>query len=270
MNFGDSVQLTCHVAKGDIPLSIRWLFNGKPIFSHLNVLTSKLGDRSSFLTVPSVTAQHSGDWQCVSRNEAGQYNYTAKLNVLGRNVDVLLGSFVIKLETTSDRYTASVIVACNFHQSVLISLLYAFPLYDFTFNSNSSSYKKLTPEYCIKRNIKTFPLHRLLYSVLPHINPFAFEEEANSGDSVQLTCHASKGDLPLTIRWLHNARPIFSHLGVLTNKIGDRISLLTIPSVSDKHSGDYQCVVDNKAGRVNYTARLYVNGDCVNGFNGFS
>lgn len=103
----------------------------------------------------------------------------------------------------------------------------------------------------------------MLYSVLPHIHPFAFEEEANSGDSVQLTCHASKGDLPLTIRWLHNARPIFSHLGVVTNKIGDRISLLTIPSVNDQHSGDYLCLVENKAGRVNYTARLYVNGDCV-------
>lgn len=114
-----------------------------------------------------------------------------------------------------------------------------------------------------KHKCKTFPLHRLLYLVLPHINPFAFEEEANSGDSVQLTCHASKGDLPLTIRWLHNGRPIFSHLGVLTNKIGDRISLLTIPSVSDRHSGEFQCVVDNNAGRVNYTARLYVNGDCV-------
>lgn len=98
-------------------------------------------------------------------------------------------------------------------------------------------------------------------SVLPHIHPFAFEEEANSGDSVQLTCHASKGDLPLTIKWLHNSRPLFSHLGVLTNKIGDRISLLTIPSVKGQNSGDYTCVVQNIGGQVNYTARLYVNGE---------
>lgn len=96
---------------------------------------------------------------------------------------------------------------------------------------------------------------------MPHIHPFAFEEEANSGDSVQLTCHASKGDLPLTIRWMHNARPIFSHLGILTNKIGDRISLLTIPSVKGDNSGDFTCIAENKAGHVNYTARLYVNGD---------
>lgn len=97
--------------------------------------------------------------------------------------------------------------------------------------------------------------------VLPHINPFAFEEEANSGDSVQLTCHASKGDLPLTIKWLHNGLPMFSHLGVLTNKIGDRISLLTIPSVKDKNSGDYTCVAENAAGKTISTAKLYVNGE---------
>lgn len=97
--------------------------------------------------------------------------------------------------------------------------------------------------------------------VLPHIHPFEFEEEANSGDSVQLTCHASKGDLPLTIKWLHNGRTIFSHLGVLTNKIGDRISLLTIPSVKDQNTGNYTCVAENAGGKTNYTAHLYVNGE---------
>lgn len=83
MNFGDSVQLTCHVQRGDLALNIKWLFNEKPLFAHLNILTSKLGDRSSFLTIPSVTAENSGNYTCVAWNEAGQYNYTAKLNVLG-------------------------------------------------------------------------------------------------------------------------------------------------------------------------------------------
>lgn len=106
-----------------------------------------------------------------------------------------------------------------------------------------------------------FIVNNFLCAVLPHIHPFAFEEEANSGDSVQLTCHASKGDLPLTIKWLHNGRPIFAHLGVVTNKIGDRISLLTIASVTDQNGGDYTCVAENRAGQVNFTAKLYVNGE---------
>lgn len=83
VNFGDSVQLTCHVAKGDLPLKIKWLFNQKPLFAHLNILTSKLGDRSSFLTIPSVTAENSGNYTCAAWNAAGEHNFTAKLNVEG-------------------------------------------------------------------------------------------------------------------------------------------------------------------------------------------
>lgn len=83
VNFGDSVQLTCHVAKGDLPLKIKWMFNQRPLFAHLNILTSKLGDRSSFLTVPSVTADNGGNYSCVAINEAGENTYTAMLNVLG-------------------------------------------------------------------------------------------------------------------------------------------------------------------------------------------
>lgn len=97
-------------------------------------------------------------------------------------------------------------------------------------------------------------------TVLPHIHPFSFEGEANSGDSVQLTCHVSRGDLPLTIKWLHDSKQMYSHLGVISNKIGDRISLLTIPHVRDQNSGDYMCITENAAGKSNYSTTLFVNG----------
>lgn len=97
-------------------------------------------------------------------------------------------------------------------------------------------------------------------TVLPNIHPFSFDGEANSGDSIQLTCHVSKGDLPLVIKWTHNGKPIYSHSGVLANKIGDRISLLTISSVEAQHSGIFTCVASNVAGKVNFSAELFVNG----------
>lgn len=99
-----------------------------------------------------------------------------------------------------------------------------------------------------------------LRSVLPNIHGFSFEDEANEGDSVQVTCHVSKGDLPLKIRWTHNGLPLFSHLGVMANKIGDRISLLTIGSVKAMNSGSYSCVASNAAGQSSHTAELFVNG----------
>ena len=94
----------------------------------------------------------------------------------------------------------------------------------------------------------------------PFITPFAFNGEANSGDSVQLTCHVSKGDLPIKIHWLHNNLKIHSNLGVLASKMGDRISLLTVSSVSAINSGIYSCIATNFAGVFNQSAELFVNG----------
>lgn len=97
-------------------------------------------------------------------------------------------------------------------------------------------------------------------AVLPSIHPFSFDADANEGDSVQLTCHVAKGDLPLRIRWTHNDLPLFPHLGVMASKIGERISLLTVETVKALHSGNYSCVASNSAGNSSYAAELFVNG----------
>lgn len=75
----------CHVAKGDMPIRIRWLFNDREVQSPvtLGVVTQKLGDRSSFLTVPSVRAENNGSYTCMATNAAGSYNHTAHLYVNG-------------------------------------------------------------------------------------------------------------------------------------------------------------------------------------------
>lgn len=91
------MQLMCHVAKGDMPIQIKWLFNGRDLQgSVLGVVTQKLGDRSSFLTVPSVNAENNGSYTCMSLNAAGNYNHTAHLFVKGReiifNYDLLMDS----------------------------------------------------------------------------------------------------------------------------------------------------------------------------------
>jgi len=100
----------------------------------------------------------------------------------------------------------------------------------------------------------------LCVAVLPHIIPFSLEEEVNTGDSIQLTCHVSKGDKPVQISWNFHGQELSSHLGISTTKIGDRTSFLTIASVMAGHSGNYTCVAQNPAGSVSYTAAVHVNG----------
>lgn len=96
--------------------------------------------------------------------------------------------------------------------------------------------------------------------VMPHIIPFDVEEEVNTGDSVQLNCHVSKGDKPLKITWNFHGEELSSHMGITTTKIGDRSSILTIVSVMAAHSGNYTCTAQNAAGTVSYTAMVHVNG----------
>ncbi|KAG8244652.1 hypothetical protein J6590_017597 [Homalodisca vitripennis] len=89
-NSGDSVQLTCYVAKGDSPLSISWSFRDQPLSSHLGISTTKIGDRTSLLTISSVMAGHAGNYTCSATNRAGSANHSATLFVNGS-----LQSFVV-------------------------------------------------------------------------------------------------------------------------------------------------------------------------------
>lgn len=101
----------------------------------------------------------------------------------------------------------------------------------------------------------------ILLSVKPHIMPFELEDSTFSGESVQMTCHITKGDDPVQISWKFNNDDIRSNLGVSIAKMGDRTSFLSISSVMDIHSGNYTCIAKNNAGISSHTAILYVKGN---------
>lgn len=96
---------------------------------------------------------------------------------------------------------------------------------------------------------------------MPQIVPFNFgEEEINAMDMVSASCTVNKGDLPIKITWVRNNQPIYSNDGVSISRTNQRISIVSIESVRDRHSGNYTCIAENSAGSVNYTTSLWVNG----------
>lgn len=115
-------------------------------------------------------------------------------------------------------------------------------------------------EFC-KCIANEYPISLPYCLALPRISPFNFAEESMSyGEFVNVQCTISGGDLPVNITWTLNNKPFEDYLEILTTKRGKRINELTIEAVSAKHAGNYSCIAENRAGRVNHTAELKVNG----------
>lgn len=91
--------------------------------------------------------------------------------------------------------------------------------------------------------------------------PFDFgEEPINSGDMAIVNCAVVKGDYPLDIYWSLNDKSVGNINGITVVNTNKRVQQLTIENVQGYHAGRYTCTVKNKAGTVEYSADLNVNG----------
>lgn len=100
------------------------------------------------------------------------------------------------------------------------------------------------------------------YVVPPRISPFEFgNDPSNFGESASIQCNVIAGDLPLDIEWLLNGNSI-DEAFISTGKMGKRLSILNIDSVSGYHAGNYTCTAANAAGTVDHTSQLIVIGTC--------
>lgn len=93
--------------------------------------------------------------------------------------------------------------------------------------------------------------------------PFTFGEPFEAGQSTSVQCMVVAGDIPLGIQWSKDGKNIHSSGDVIAAMITQKLSLLSIDSVSAEHVGNYTCTADNVAGIANHTARLLVNGLCL-------
>ena len=84
---GEVAQLQCIVSTGDTPLSITWAFHGKDSSTRTQtgVTITKIGSKTSLLTMESVSQENAGSYTCQVSNKAGTANYTAELVVNGEH-----------------------------------------------------------------------------------------------------------------------------------------------------------------------------------------
>ncbi|KAE8748709.1 hypothetical protein FOCC_FOCC004512 [Frankliniella occidentalis] len=100
----------------------------------------------------------------------------------------------------------------------------------------------------------------LLVNVPPVIEPFKFQDGLSEGMRTRTVCGVSRGDTPLSIRWLKDGEPLSQHMSASVSQLDQYASILSIPHLSAAHSGQFTCVASNAAAEVRYTAELSVKG----------
>lgn len=80
---GQLIQVQCIVSEGDLPLTIEWFMNDQPVEEYMGISVTKIGKRSSILSIDSVTHEHVGNYTCKTRNAAGEVTFTSELHVNG-------------------------------------------------------------------------------------------------------------------------------------------------------------------------------------------
>ncbi|KAH8316801.1 hypothetical protein KR074_008628 [Drosophila pseudoananassae] len=176
LNMGDRASLTCSVVKGDLPLTINWRKDGRPIDPTQHMSVKQVDQYNSILVIENLGSDHTGNYSCVVRNSAAEVE-------------------------------------------------------------NSQA---------------------LLVNVPPSIEPFAFQEGLAEGMRTRTVCGVSRGDPPLKLIWLKDGEPLPDLLGANVTMLDQYSSLLSIPSLSATHSGEYTCVAKNPAAEIKYTALLQV------------
>ena len=84
VNTGVYSQLLCVVSQGDMPVSITWSLKGEELNSGPDITTTMLGQRTSMLTIASVSYLLIGEYTCRATNPAGSVTHSAELKVNGK------------------------------------------------------------------------------------------------------------------------------------------------------------------------------------------
>lgn len=100
-----------------------------------------------------------------------------------------------------------------------------------------------------------------LLIALPKIFPFTFgDEPLPMGESISVQCGILSGDMPIIFSWFLNGKPINAIDNINIGSFGKKTSVLAIDNVKESHTGNYSCVVQNRAGLSSYSAQLVVKG----------
>ncbi|XP_011496238.1 PREDICTED: Down syndrome cell adhesion molecule-like protein Dscam2 [Ceratosolen solmsi marchali] len=81
LHLGERTTLTCSVSRGDLPLTIFWLKDGRTMGPSERVTVTSVDQFNSILMIESLSPDHNGNYSCVARNLAAEVSHTQRLVV---------------------------------------------------------------------------------------------------------------------------------------------------------------------------------------------
>ncbi|PVD26143.1 hypothetical protein C0Q70_13812 [Pomacea canaliculata] len=227
---GQQVTLRCRFSGNPTP-TVTWQLDGTSLPNDQRIATNSFttgdGDVISYVNISRVDVPYGGEYWCFAVNNVGRAEHSARLNVYGGRV-----------------------LPVNHLQRVVKGAL----IIETVQNEDTGQYT------CTASNRDAQVVNRSVFVNVvepPVIDPFSFQQR-KQGDRIMLTCVISSGDLPITITWEKDGKPIPHDLGVMIQKHGDYSSMLSIADASPKHDGNYTCHANNAAASASYTAPLHV------------
>ncbi|KAL9905343.1 Down syndrome cell adhesion molecule 2 isoform 4-T7 [Glossina fuscipes fuscipes] len=267
---GPAVSLKCSAAGNPTP-QISWTLDGFPLPSNGRFMIGQYitvhGDVISHVNISHVMVEDGGEYACIAENRAGKVQHAARLNIYGLpyirlipKVTAVSGE-TLNLKCPVAGYPIEEIhwerggreLPDDIRQRVQPDgSLSISPVQK---NTDSGVYT------CWARNKQGHSARRsgeVTVIVPPIIEPFAFQDGLAEGMRTRTVCGVSRGDPPLKLLWLKDGEPLPDLLGANVTMLDQYSSLLSIPSLSASHSGEYTCVAKNPAAEIKYTAVLQV------------
>ncbi|XP_059226041.1 cell adhesion molecule Dscam2 isoform X4 [Stomoxys calcitrans] len=267
---GPAVSLKCSAAGNPTP-QISWTLDGFPLPSNGRFMIGQYitvhGDVISHVNITHVMVEDGGEYACIAENRAGRVQHAARLNIYGLpyiriipKVTAVSGE-TLNLKCPVAGYPIEEIhwerggreLPDDIRQRVQPDgSLSISPVQK---NTDSGVYT------CWARNKQGHSARRsgeVTVIVPPIIEPFVFQDGLAEGMRTRTVCGVSRGDPPLKLTWLKDGEPLPDLLGANVTMLDQYSSLLSIPSLSASHSGEYTCVAKNPAAEIKYNALLQV------------
>ncbi|XP_022815122.1 Down syndrome cell adhesion molecule-like protein Dscam2 isoform X39 [Spodoptera litura] len=267
---GPSLRLKC-VASGNPTPDIVWLLDGEKLTSgerlQIGQFVTADGNVESHLNISSVHTNDGGLYTCIASSKVGSASHAARVNVYGlpyvrpmKKRPVVAGDNLIVHCPVAGYPIDSIVWERDNRVLPINRKQKVFPNGTLVIENVERMSDEATYT-CVAKNSQGYTAKGTLevqVMVPPHIIPFSAEEPVFAGESIQLGCHVSKGDVPIKINWSFHGQELSSHQGIATMKIGERTSLLTISSLQASHSGEYSCHTANAAGLAVHSTTVNV------------